>query len=392
VLVAGGESGGRVLSAAERYASSRRNWSPTGAMPYAVSSSVLATLLPSGEVLVVGMGANYTMSSAIYDPVWRTWRDASMGFMVNRLKVAVGLTSGKSLVTYTPDNATRVKAVLFDPEAGSWSITGDMNASEGSLHTLTLLPSGPLAGKVLAAGAIASRVNYQYYHVSELYDVTTGTWTKTPGTLNELRVGHTATLLPSGEALVVGGHVYVDDFYGSSDIRIRTSSELFDPAAQSWSKTPGALAVGRTGHTATLLKTGKVLVVGGLINKNSATASAELYDPGSKTWSSTGSMSKTRTYHTATLLPSGKVLVAGGTSDSGSTWLDSAELYDPAQGSWTSLDPMWVKRKYHAAVALGSGAVLVAGGVEAGALVLAEVYEEQEAQAACRPVPALPAP
>ena len=44
------------------------------------------------------------------------------------------------------------------------------------------------------------------------------------------------------------------------------------------------------------------------------------------TWSSTGSMATARTGHSATLLPDGKVLVAGGGGNSGI--LASAELYN----------------------------------------------------------------
>ena len=61
-------------------------------------------------------------------------------------------------------------------------------------------------------------------------------------------------------------------------------------------------------HTATLLPNGKVLVAGGYAERSSL-SSAELYDPATGTWSSTGSLGTARSSHTATLLPNGKVLV-----------------------------------------------------------------------------------
>ena len=92
------------------------------------------------------------------------------------------------------------------------------------------------------------------------------------------------------------------------------------------------LTYARFGHTATLLPNGEVLVVGG-IGGNSTLDSdkVELYDPASGTWRVTGSLATGRYWHTATLLPDGKVLVAGGENFNIGRLL-SAELYDPA--SW----------------------------------------------------------
>ena len=101
---------------------------------------------------------------------------------------------------------------------------------------------------------------------------------------------------------------------------------LVDPL---WVMT-GALTVPRKEHTATLLPNGKVLAVGGQ-NGSTYLSSAELYNPTTGTFTATGSLSMARTRHTATLLQSGKVLVAGGEGSGGI--LGTAELYDPATGT-----------------------------------------------------------
>src|ERR1700722_1144811 len=89
----------------------------------------------------------------------------------------------------------------------------------------------------------------------------------------------------------------------------------------------------RFGHTATLLQNGKVLIAGGG-TIDETLASAELYDPSTNTWTTTGSLSTAREYHTATLLDSGKVLVVDGSD--GPTTLKSAEIYDPVSGTWSA--------------------------------------------------------
>ena len=90
---------------------------------------------------------------------------------------------------------------------------------------------------------------------------------------------------------------------------------------------------------ATLLLSGKVLVVGGRNTNNNDLASAELYDPTTSTWSPTGSMSISRVGPTATLLPGGKVLMAGGHNNNYSPLAD-AELYDPRTGTWSTTGSM----------------------------------------------------
>jgi hypothetical protein len=123
-------------------------------------------------------------------------------------------------------------------------------------------------------------------------------------TMSSARYFHTATLLPNGKVLVVGG-------FGNSGNSLSTdnglsSAELYDPSSNSWSPT-GAMAARRSGHTATLLPSGQVLVAGG-----DERGSAELYDPTGGTWTPAGTMQTPRAQHTATLLPNGTVLIVGG--------------------------------------------------------------------------------
>jgi hypothetical protein len=122
----------------------------------------------------------------------------------------------------------------------------------------------------------------------------------------------------------------------------------------------------RFSHTATLLPNGKVLIVGGEHCQNGcdAIASAELYDPATQTFSATGSLQTARMEHTATLLANGKVLIAGGMyfTANGPGTLASAELYDPATGTFTYTGSMVQQAAGNAAIALNDGKVLMLGG------------------------------
>src|SRR6185503_17604378 len=106
---------------------------------------------------------------------------------------------------------------------------------------------------------------------------------------------------------------FVSLFVVSLLICLPASAYQMEAQQTAWSPT-GALNTGRFGHTATLLASGKVLVVGGRICTNSCSefGSAELYDTATGNWSATGNLSVPRHAHVAVRLPSGKVLVAGG--------------------------------------------------------------------------------
>jgi hypothetical protein len=162
------------------------------------------------------------------------------------------------------------------------------------------------------------------------------------------RTGHCDSLLRDGKALIAGG--------GDANGNLLKTAEVFDPLTQTFSTT-GDLNQARTGATATLLPSGKVLIAGGQDSGGTRLSSAELYDPATGRFSVTGNMHSPRTQHTATLLSSGKVLLVGSSSETA-----SAELFDPASGLFTATGSLVQARAHHTATLLPNGKVLVLGG------------------------------
>lgn len=182
-----------------------------------------------------------------------------------------------------------------------------------------------------------------------LLDPRSSTWepvkassmTHDPATLAELNDG---SILVSGACAICPG--------------ASRSAELLSPTGQ-W-RTVAPMLTPRGGHTMSVLRDGRVLVVGGA-NREDPIGS-ELYDPVNNSWVAVGGADTNRLGHVTTLLDDGRVLVTGGKIQ----WLDPKQeptwaLFDPASASWTfGSDLRW--RQYHAAVSLPGGRAVVIGG------------------------------
>ncbi len=310
---------------------------------YAVKNIIKLTLV----VLFLGLMLSEKIPQVFANSSWSS--TASIQYPRYSAQ-AITLPNGKVLVMggHTPGDTYDNTSELYDPATATWSLTGDLHNNR----------SDPMA--VLLQDGTVLAINFQE---SETYDPQTEQWTLAGPTVNAHLVG-TATLLPSGKVFVAGG---LD----------KKETDVYDPSTRSYSFS-GVMSTERYWHTSILLPNGKVLIIGGNgcgcgnSNGPETLSSAEIYDPSTHSFTSTGSMNVPRAGAAAILLPDGKVLIVGGTlnqsrysgsSDPAST----AEIYDPTLGTWSMTGNLASGRYGFGPLRLlSNGHILAAGGTSAG--------------------------
>ena len=332
-----------------------------------------STVLKDGRVLITGgccsdpqAGAPVPLATTeLYDPRTGTATPGASMLTGRMYHVATLLNDGRVLISGgTNQNGSLASIELYDPGANKFTAGTPMSIARYN-QTTTVLQDG----RVLVTGGATGLSS------AELYAPATGKWTvagvnpappsstpspgrtaspKPSGWMLSWRSGHTATLLPDGRVLIIGGQM------------LPQSADLYDPTLDRFTKA-AYTNVDRFNHTATLLNDGRVLIVGGYTEPGSA----ELYDYKTGEFTPTGSLLGSRTNHTATLLPDGRVLLACGLPSD-----DFAEVYNPKTGTFNRTNPLVTPRTSCSAALLQDGSVLLDGGIGVyGATQIAELYK-----------------
>lgn len=268
VLIAGGYGyNGEYLSSAELYDPLTGKFIPTEQMAIPRAGHI-AALLNNGKVLLAGgVGAGWTFldSAELYDPNTNTFTLTGNMTIARESHTATLLKDGKVLITggHKGRRSSIIiysSAELYDPTSGLFTSTTSM-LTERHKHDAVLLEDG----RVLVVGGADERDDGGQYSSAEIYDPHTGMFTMA-GNMNASRYKFqgTSVLLRTGKVLLIGG---------------AGVTEIYDPVTNTFSKVIDGLGTTRLFATATSLPDGKVILVGGYGTNISASANAWVFQP-----------------------------------------------------------------------------------------------------------------
>lgn len=300
----------------------------------------------------------------------------------NNMALAAGGYDDSSDGGLMTDTTTTAEIYTYNSTTGSFAATGRMITPRYG-HTATLLNNG----MVLIAGGISTTntynpqtqtgfVNDVAVNVAELYDPSSGTFIPITAPMTSARSYDTATLLPNGSVLLAGGSSVV---FGENPL---ATAEVFtlnpsNPSASTFTATANNMSQARDSATANLtsyfngqITVTNVLVAGGSNSNVYPTGwdnTADLYVPGTNSFTPTGSLSDARYSAVAVEQVDGSVLVASGYAltpgSPGFGAVNNAELYNMSSGMFQMQPLMVVARQQATAVGVFGGTSLSYGGI-----------------------------
>lgn len=268
-----------------------------------------------------------------------------------RLHTATLLSDGRVLLCggYVVGTTITDKAETFTPSFESFTLLSQRMSAPRANHAAVRLADG----RVLLCGGYreVSPGSVTSTETAEIFNPATNTFSATDP-MGSQRVDHAATLLPDGRVLVTGGSV----LFGANLVDL-ASAELFDPATETWSPAPHAMAHTHATHAALDLGDGRILVVGG----SDTDLRPELYSIATGTFTafSAAPLDTARFGAAVGRYFDGDVAIVGGESVGQVIHFDLS-----ASALLNTGSPTTVPRSYATASPIGPGRMLVAGGID----------------------------
>lgn len=296
-----------------------------------------ATLLDDGRVLIVGgyrEGFAKTLAGAeIFDPADDSFTRLDSEMNVGRaLHTATLLPDGRVLIAGGSDSVEAIDSLaLFDPATLTFTELDNVLPHRRYGHVAVL---GEDAVYLIGGFDGFAMLSYVVAVSPDDFSVTDVSG----------RMGHESEMLetrlyPTVSELTTGGWLIAGGQTGSlSTNEFLTACEVFDPAGETLFAATGDLAQPRSGHRATVLDDGAVLITGGIGDNRTILADAELYQPETGAFIAAGSMRLSRTVHGQTRLLDGRVLITGGNRSTNvfkPEPASTAEIYDPDTGGFS---------------------------------------------------------
>ena len=272
-------------------------------------------------------------------------------------QASAALTDGRVLLAGS-DN----RLELFDPAANSLTDVPGTMADQRGTATATRLSNN----NILIVGGQSWNGTQNVASKSwSIYQPSAGAGTIVGNPLFDMvvgRFGHRATRLNDNRVLITGGWTYD----GNGNQQTLQTALIFDATGSSF--TTVNMTGARVKHSATVLPGGKVLIVGGWTAAPFPATVAEIFDPLTDTFTAvTHWPGKWPAQHTATLLTSGphlgKVLIAGGSGGNFPDLDPTGLLFNPATETFSNYGTLAMARFEHTATALADGRVAFTGGV-----------------------------
>lgn len=258
VLVAGGWTGEEATASAEIYDPVTGEWTAVADMN-TTRESLMAVPLPDGRVLISG-GLD-PAPAELFDPATATF--SAIKQTETNHYLATAMADGRVLVTGGQNAAgeTLRSAATFDPIANTFQPTGEM-AVPRVKHAAALLTDG----RVLIIGGSDNRGYSNRFTSTEIFDPASGRFAPGPDLQwGRHKIRDAVVVMPGGDVLIAGGAVRL---------------ERFDPVEQVFVPVTGELSGPQMFATATLLASGEVLVLGGYDDRTQPSDAAWLVHTG----------------------------------------------------------------------------------------------------------------